>query len=240
MMDLESLNATFVIDTFLLLLIGIGPKIALVPFLDMTTGMSEATKRRVLRKMLTTATVVAVLLLILGGLLTRLLHFSPGALGVASGIILLIIAVTMVLGQGAHADGNGGGHPAGGHPGGGHQGGVLSAGGHSVIGRDPMQVAVFPLAVPYLLNPAGIVTLVTVSAEAASFAVLAVAVGVLVVVLALDVVVFRWAAQVSSKLDASRMLVTEKVFGFLLAALAVQLALNGLSDVGVIHLAAGH
>jgi multiple antibiotic resistance protein len=218
-MDLESLDATFVIDTFLLLLIGIGPKIALVPFLDMTTGMTEATKRRVLRKMLVTAAAVAALLLVLGGLLTRLLHFSPGALGVASGIILLIIAVTMVLGQGNQGDGNGG---------------------HPVVGRDPMQVAVFPLAVPYLLNPAGIVVLVTVSAEAGSLAVFAVAVGVLVVVLALDVVVFRWAVQVSSKLDASRMLVTEKVFGFLLAALAVQLALNGLSDVGVIHLTTGH
>ncbi len=43
--------------------------------------------------------------------------------------------------------------------------------------------------------------------------------------------------QVSNQLDASRMLVTEKVFSFLLAALAVQLMLNGLSDVGVIHLA---
>jgi multiple antibiotic resistance protein len=215
MKDLESLNVTFVIDTFLLLLIGIGPKIALVPFLDVTTNMTEAVKRRVLRKMLVTAAVVAALLLILGGLLTRLLHFSPGALGVASGIILLIIAVTMVLGQQ-----NGGSHP--------------------VTGRDPMQVAVFPLAVPYLLNPAGIVVLVTLSAEASSIAVFAVAVGVLVVVLALDVAVFRWAVQVGSKLDASRMLVTEKVFGFLLAALAVQLALDGLSDVGVIHLTTGH
>ena len=37
----------------------------------------------------------------------------------------------------------------------------------------------------------------------------------------------------------SRMLVTEKVFGFLLAALGVQLALSGLADVGVIHLT-GH
>jgi small neutral amino acid transporter SnatA (MarC family) len=54
--------------------------------------------------------------------------------------------------------------------------------------------------------------------------------------LALDVAVFRWVVQVSNHLDASRMLVTEKVFGFPLAALAVQLALNGLSDVGVIHL----
>src|SRR5580704_15087859 len=107
-MELESLNATFVIDTFLLLLIGIGPKIALVPFLETTGQMPEATQRRVLRKMLTTAATVAVLLLILGGLLTRLLHFSPGALGVASGIILFIIAVTMVLGP----RGNGDSHPA--------------------------------------------------------------------------------------------------------------------------------
>ena len=212
-MKLESLDAAFVIDMFLFLLIGIGPKIALVPFLEATKEMPEATKRLVLRKMLTTATTVAVLLLILGGLLTRLLHFSPGALGVASGIILLIIAVTMVLGP---RDPDGATPPA--------------------EHTDPMRLAVFPLAVPYLLNPAGIVVLVTASAEASSVAVLAVVVGVLIVVLALDVVVFRWAVRVSSHLDASRMLVTEKVFGFLLAALAVQLVLNGLSDVGVIHL----
>ena len=67
----------------------------------------------------------------------------------------------------------------------------------------------------------------------------AVVLGILVLVLALDVVVFRWAVQVSSHLDASRMLVTEKVFGFLLAALGVQLALDGLADLGVIHLT-GH
>jgi multiple antibiotic resistance protein len=234
MKELESLDAAFVIDTFLLLLIGIGPKIALVPFLEMTAGMTESTKRRVQRKMLTTAALVAALLLILGGLLTRLLHFSPGALGVASGIILLIIAASMVLGQGNGPDGgNGGAHGGAAHAGSAH------GGGHQIIGRDPMQVAVFPLAVPYLLNPAGIVVLVTLSAEASSLAVFGVAVGVLVVVLVLDVVVFRWATAVSGKLNASRMLVTEKVFGFLLAALGVQLVLNGLADVGAIHLT-GH
>ncbi len=216
-MELESLNAAWVIDIFLLLLIGVGPKIALVPFLEMTAGMPEATKRRVLRKMLTTAATVAALLLILGEILTRLLHFSPGALGVASGIILLIIAATMVLGQ---QDGNGGHHPS--------------------EDQDPMRLAVYPLAVPYLLNPAGIVALVTAEAEASLAShVVAVVVGVLAVVLALDVLVFRWAVQVSNHLDKSRMLITEKVFGFLLAALAVQLALDGLHDVGVIHLT-GH
>ncbi len=212
-MELEHLDAAFVIDMFLLLLIGVGPKIALVPFLEATSQMPEAVKRRVLRKMLVTAGTVAVLLLVLGGLLTRLLHFSPGALGVASGIILLIIAVSMVLSQ---QDGNGGRQ--------------------QLEDADPMKVAVFPLAVPYLLNPAGIVVLVTASAEASSIAVFAVVVGILIVIFAIDVATFRWAVQVSNHLDASRMLVTEKVFGFLLAALGVQLVLNGLSDVGVIHL----
>ena len=92
-----------------------------------------------------------------------------------------------------------------------------------------MQLAQFPLAVPYLLNPVGIVGLMTISAEAKSLSVFAVEFGILVFVLLLDVVVFRWANRVSEKLDESRMLVTEKVFGFLIAAIAVQLVLDGLA-----------
>jgi multiple antibiotic resistance protein len=87
----------------------------------------------------------------------------------------VIIAVTMVLGPGDPQ------HSA------------------AVQGRDPLQIAVFPLAVPYLLNPAGIVTLVTLSGRGR----------------------------------------LEKIFGVLLAALAVQLMLDGLDSVGVIHLS-GH
>ena len=99
-----------------------------------------------------------------------------------------------------------------------------------------MKAATFPLAVPYLLNPAGIVVLITVSAEANSLGVFVVCLLVLASVLVIDVVVFHWANKLSEHLDADRMLVTEKVFGFLLAALGVQLILNGLSEVGVIRL----
>jgi small neutral amino acid transporter SnatA (MarC family) len=212
-MKFESVDAAWAIDIFLLLLIGIGPKIALVPFLDATAGMPAATRAQVVRKMLTTATTVAILLLVLGGLLTRLLHFSPGALGIASGIVLLIIAVSMILSS----------HEPKGDA-------------SQLTGDDPMRLAVFPLAVPYLLNPAGIVALVTVSAEAASAAVYGVVAAALAVVIVIDGLVFTWANRVSAHLNENRMLVTEKVFGFLLAALAVQLALDGLSDVGVIHL----
>ncbi len=216
-MDFSSINVTIIIDVFLLLLIGIGPKIALVPFLELTAKMDDQDKGRVVRKMLITASVTAILLMVFGGFLTKLLHFSTGALAIAGGFILLVISTSMILSQGDKETQQ-----------------------HATTANDPMRLAVFPLAVPYLLNPAGIVTLVTISAEAAgSIGLLAIVAVLLALVIGIDVVIFRWAKQVSAHLDESRMLVTEKVFGFLLAALAVQLALDGLSDVGVIHLV-GH
>jgi hypothetical protein len=69
-----------------------------------------------------------------------------------------------------------------------------------------MQLAQFPLALPYLLNPVGIVGRMTISAEADSVSVFAVEFGILVFVLLLDVAVFRWANRVSDKLDENRML----------------------------------
>ncbi len=204
-----SITAAGVIDTFLVLLIGIGPKLALVPFLEVTAALDAAAKGRVVRRMLVTAATVALVLMALGELLRAFLHFTVGALSIAGGVILFVLAVAMVLGQ---------------------DGGP----GHLPAGKDPLQLAQFPLAVPYLLNPVGIVGLVTISAELDSVAVFAVAVGILGVVLLIDVAVFRWANQVGAKLDEGRMLVTEKVFGFLIAAIGVQLVLDGLESAGVI------
>jgi MarC family membrane protein len=214
-MDLKSIDIQVVADLFLLLLIGIGPKIALVPFLELTSGLDKATRARVIRKMLTTAAVVAVTLIVLGEVLRKLLHFSTGSLAIAGGVILFVISASMVL----RSD-----KPE------------MADSGREA--RDPMRLAVYPLAVPYLLNPTGVVVLVVISAESRSLATLALALGLLAAVLALDVAVFCWANKVSDHLDKNRMLVMEKVFGFLLAALAVQLMLNGLSDLGLIHLAA--
>jgi multiple antibiotic resistance protein len=207
--DQTSITAAGTIDTFLLLLIGIGPKIALVPYLEITRSLDDKVKRRVVSTMLRTAGIAAVLLVILGGLLRRLLHFEVASLSIAGGVILLVLSVTMVLGR-------------------------SDPGETDLEGKDPIQLAQVPLAVPYLLNPVGIVGLVTISAEVRSLSVLAVSLGLLASVILLDVVVFRWANKVSGQLNPNRMLVTEKVFGFLIAAIAVQLILDGLHDAGVI------
>ena len=73
-MDQTSITAAGAIDTFLVLLIGIGPKLALVPFLEITASLDAATRRRVQRKMLLTAATVAVVLIVLGELLRVLLQ----------------------------------------------------------------------------------------------------------------------------------------------------------------------
>jgi small neutral amino acid transporter SnatA (MarC family) len=120
-MDQSSVTAAGAIDTFLLLLIGIGPKLALVPFLEITASLGPAAKQRVQRKMLTTAAAVAVVLMVLGELLRILLHFTIASLSIAGGVILLVLAVWMVL---APPDGSR----------------------NRIDGKDPMQLAQFPLA----------------------------------------------------------------------------------------------
>jgi small neutral amino acid transporter SnatA (MarC family) len=209
--NLAELNLTTAVDLFLLLLIGIGPKIALVPFLDATSNLDQVTKGRVIQKMLITAFATALVLMIFGGVLSRLLHFSTAALAISSGLILIALSIPMVIGNNHnHAE---------------------------TAGKDPLSLAVSPLAIPYLLNPVGIVLLITISAETTTLSAFGLVLAVLILVLAIDTIVFRWANRVSGQLDESRMIVIEKVFGFLLAALAVQLALHGLETLGLIHLA---
>ena len=144
------------------------------------------------------------------------MHFSPGALSVAGGIVLLVIAIAMVLGTGG-----------------------IDTRDRSGDDEDPMRLAMFPLAIPYLLNPAGIVVLVTQSGKSSNIATFGVVAILVASVLVLDLLVFGLATRYAEHLDEDRLLIAEKVFGFLLAALAVQLILNGLSATGVIHLT-GH
>ena len=207
-MKQTDITAMGVIDTFLLLLIGIGPKLALVPLLQITAQLDASTRSRVRRKMLATAAIVALALVLLGELLRRLLHFTVESLSIAGGVILLVLAVEMVLQRGGDDQWN-------------------------AKETDPMRLAMVPLAVPYLLNPVGIVGLITISSEAGSLGVLAVEIAILVTVLVIDALVFRWADRASEALDESRMLVIEKVFGFLIAAIAVQLILDAFYELGV-------
>jgi multiple antibiotic resistance protein len=207
--DTKLITAVGVFDTFLILLIGVGPKIAIVPFVQITAALDPDSQKQVRRRMIATAAVVALALILVGEALRVLLHFSVGALAIAGGVILFVLAVPTVLGQPSMTT-------------------TLDA------DKTTLQLAQVPLAVPYLLNPVGIVGLVTLAAAARSISVLAIEIGLLLLVLLIDVVVFRVANRLGGRPDQDRMAIVERVFGFLIAAIAVQLVLTGLFLAGII------
>ena len=215
-MTLGELDIWMILDILLLLLIGMGPKVALVPFLDLTADMDSDTRKKVANRMVRTATTVALILVVLGAFLMKLLHFSPEALYIAGGIVFLLLALKMLTSGGDDED---------------HH--------EKASERDAMKMALYPLAVPYLLNPAGITVLVIFSGAIDSWLMLGILVALVLLMGALDWLIFKNLDSLAKHLDKSRLAVTEAVFGVLLAALAVQLVLQGLADLGVIHIV-GH
>ncbi len=205
------------IDVFLIIFIGMGPIKALLVYLGATKDASAALQRKVAQKAILTATVVGILLLVAGALFMRILHFSQGALTVAGGLILLLLALNIVLSPAQKEE-------------------------HGAAPDEAtlMSMAGYPLGIPLLLNPIGIVALTVFSAEAQSVADMAVILGMMLVVAAIDSGVFLVSHKLDRFLTYERILVLEKLLGILLAALAVQLILNGLAAVGVLTLTGGH
>jgi multiple antibiotic resistance protein len=213
--DFSVINLALIAKLLLLLLIGMGPKIALVPFLEKTKHFDAETQRAVGRQMVVTAVVTALVMFAFGALLMRLLHITGGAVAVAGGIILAILAVNMVQGPGKK----------------------ISEEVEAL--EDPKRIAVYPLAVPYLLNPVGITILIIASDEVVSVASAGLVIGLVLLVGAFDYWIFANIDKLSKRLNPTGLVISEVVFGILLTAVAVQLAVSGLGMLGIIEMAPG-
>ena len=130
------------IDVFLILFIGMGPVKVLLLYIAATKDATREVLRKVARKAVMTALTVGVVLLLAGVAFMKLPHFSRGALTIAGGIILLLLALSIVLSPAKKED---------------HE----SAPDEGTL----MTMAVYPLGIPMLLNPIGIVALTVFSAE---------------------------------------------------------------------------
>ena len=202
-------------DAFLTIFIGMGPIKVLLIYIAKTQGLDKAVKRRIASRIVLVAGSVAVGLFVLGTLLQSVLHFSIGALNIVGGLILLILALNMVMG-----------------------GGKSAAPGEAA--EDPMKMAVSPLAIPLTLNPVGVVALVVASSEVTDLP-SSIAIVVLIwVVMGINLAVLLASDHVAKYLSEATIQLLEVVLGIFLGALAIQLMLNGLADVGVIALSGGH
>jgi multiple antibiotic resistance protein len=209
-MDFSAINFELVAKLLLLLLIGIGPKIALVPFLEKTKNFAPEQQCAIGRRMVVTAVVAAVVVFITGGLLLRLLHITTGAVAVAGGIILALIAVKMALGSEEVVE-------------------------DPEMPANPDKLAIYPLAIPYLFNPVGITVLIIASESVRTIAAAALVLSLVLLVGAFDYLIFSNIDKIAKRINPASLIVSEIVFGVLLTAVAVQLFVLGLRLLAIIE-----
>jgi multiple antibiotic resistance protein len=201
-------------EAFITIFIGMGPVKVLLIYIAKTKDLDKATKRAMARRIVIVAGSVGVGLFITGALLQQILHFSIGALNIIGGLILLLLALNMVLG------------------------GSPKASGGEEAAEDPMGVAISPLAIPLTLNPVGIVSLVVASSQVTDLPSSIAIVVMIAIVMFIDYALLLLSDRVVPYLSEAIIMLFEVILGILLGALAIQLILNGLADVGVISLSA--
>jgi multiple antibiotic resistance protein len=209
MLDFSVIDLPFAARLLLLLFIGMGPILALVPFLQKTKHFDAETQRSVGRRMVGIALVTALVLFALGGILLRLLHISGPVVAVAGGIVLAYLGIEMVVNRSEETA--------------------------EPVKEDPAKMAAYPLAVPYLLNPVGITILIVASDGVGSVLGVGLVLALVLLMGALDYLIFTNIDQLSKRLYPAGVIISEVVLGLILTAIAVQLTVIGLTSLGIIR-----
>jgi multiple antibiotic resistance protein len=194
---------------FVLLFITLGPIKILAPFVQLTRDVDEAKMKQIAVR----AFVLAVIAVVVGGFAGRILaqnwQISVAALTLAGGIIFFVVGLRLVLEQYQPA------HAA-----------------PVPLPEAPMAAAL-RIAFPTLVTPYGIAALIALlvnSPDAARTAsILAILIGVMVVNL-LAMLYARW---IVGGVIVLALVIVGAVLGVLQVALAVQMILRGLRDLGV-------
>ena len=195
---------------FVLLFITLGPIKILGPFVQLTRDVDEAKMKQIAVR----AFVLAVIAVVVGGFAGRILvqnwQISVAALTLAGGIIFFVVGLRLVLEQYQPA------HAA-----------------PVPLPEAPMAAAL-RIAFPTLVTPYGIAALIALlvnSPDAARTAsILAILIGVMVVNL-LAMLYARW---IVGGVIVLALVIVGAVLGVLQVALAVQMILRGLRDLGVL------
>jgi multiple antibiotic resistance protein len=203
-----------IVDIATLLLVTVGPLKALIVFATLTARADAGFRRQVAIRTVTVATIVTLVFVVAGNFFLQIFHISLPALKIAGGIILLLVALDMVMG-GSHEDES-------------EKPKALSP-----------DIAVFPLAMPMMATPQGLVAITVIVAARQSVVDVLVVVVVLLAVMALNLLCLLSADRIIKAIGPAALLVIGKIAGLLLTALAVQLMILGLRDLGLIEATAG-
>jgi multiple antibiotic resistance protein len=195
-------------DIAVILFITIGPMKAAIVFATLTAKADAAFRRQVAIKTVTTAAIVVLLFIVGGEFLLGVFHISLAALKLAGGLILLLFALHMVMGE--------------------------EKGGAEDAGPPSPSIAIYPLAMPLMATPQGIVAIVTMSAAMPTIGGLLLLVVISAVILAINLLALLYADKIIALIGVGALQIIGRIMGLLLTGLAIQLILWGLGDVGAI------
>jgi multiple antibiotic resistance protein len=188
----------------------IGPIEAAVLFATLTPKMDRAARRAIAVRATLIAGAILLVFTLLGQPLLRQLGVSIAALQTAGGIILLLIALDMVFAK----------------PGSAFK--LTPSEGAEAQGKD--DIAVFPLATPLLAGPGAMSSGILLAANAHGEPLqLGLVVVALLVVMGLTFVLLEISHDLNRLLGITAQRVLMRVFGILLAAIAVQAVFTGIA-----------
>ena len=204
------------VEIFVLLFVTIGPVKAAIVHLGLTKTADAALKRAIAIRAVTISTVVCVIFALVGAGILSGLKISVEALLIAGGAILFVFALNMVMAEEKEAS------PDAPPP------------------APSMDVAAFPLAVPLMASPQGLVAIVAIEATfqqgmttEAIFEV-SIFLALILGVMAINLVFLLAADRIFAKIPPAVLKVVMRVVGLLLCALAVQLMIFGFEGLGLI------
>lgn len=185
----------------------------LVPvFIALTQGMSAEQRRTIAVRACIVAGALMILFLFVGEAVLGFIGISMDAFRIAGGILLFLTALDMLFQrrQARRADN--------------------AAEGQAEHQDDP---SVFPLALPLIVGPGAITTIILLAGNATSAADFGAIAGVLMAVLLITFLAFLVAPTIERALGKTGLNIVTRVLGMLLAALAVQFVLDGLRGFGI-------
>jgi multiple antibiotic resistance protein len=196
----------------------IGPIDTAVLLASLTPNMTREERRGIAVKAVFIATVIILLFALFGGPVLRQLGVSLAALQTAGGIILFMIALEMTLAK----------KPA---P---TSLTVKESEEAESKAEAHAEIAVFPLATPLLAGPGAMTSaIVLTAATRGDLTLLGAVVAAIIAVMTVTLVLLLTAQEIHQWIGVTARKVIVRVFGVLLAALAVQSIFNGLSEAHI-------
>ena len=200
---------------FATLVIIIDPVGTLPIFLALTQRQGRERRRRTATTSISIAAITLIVVGFVGEMVLRLLGISLPALRIAGGILLLLLSIDMVFAR---------------------QSGIRSpTETETAEAAESSDVAVFPLAIPLIAGPGAITSLILLMGRAENDLVMQ----AIVIGLVLSVATLLLAGPVMDRLGVTGINVIGRVFGIVLAALAVQYIIDGTTEA-LTSLPSGH